>query len=43
MRSYPGVVAQRALPLKEPRVSVIHDTRCSLDAGWACYEVGAAW
>src|SRR5262249_3715210 len=24
-------------------VSVAHDTHCSRDAGWACYEAMAAW
>jgi len=40
MRSHPGVAAQRALPLGRPTVSVTHDTRCSGDAGWDCYEQG---
>src|SRR4030095_4200244 len=43
MKSHPGVAAHRALPLKWPTVSVTHDTRCSTDAGWACYEAMAAW
>ena len=43
MRSHPGVAAQRALPLGRPTVSVTHDTRCSRDAGWACYEARTAW
>jgi hypothetical protein len=38
MRSHPGVAVQRALPMGRPTVSVTHDTRCSRDAGWACYE-----
>ena len=36
VRPHPGGATQRALPLKEPTVSVMHDTRCSLNAGWAC-------
>lgn len=43
MRSHPGVTTQRASRLEELTVSVMHDTRCSPDAGWTCYEVGVAW
>jgi len=43
MRSHPGVATQPVSRLEEPTVSVMHDTHCSLDAGWACYELGAAW
>src|SRR5437016_4576726 len=42
-RSHPGVAAQGAPLRGRCTMSVVHDTHCSRDAGWACYEAMEAW